>query len=79
MTKEQQLVQIREWITGAAGRIYKPNDKRRYAVLDYDGREVLMTLLEAEQWLLDSEDTYTLSERWMSAKQYERLPEFEGF
>lgn len=82
MTKEQQLAQIREWITSAAGRIYKPNDKRRYAVLGCDGSygsPAVMTLHEAERWIMDGEGAYMLSERWMTAKQYERLPEFEGF
>lgn len=81
MTKEQQLAQIREWMTSASGRIYKPNDKRRYAVLGYDGQSAVMTPQEAERWLLDfdNQDEYSLSERWMTPAQYERLPEFEGF
>ncbi len=78
--QEAQLARVREWIASAKDRKYRKSDKRRYAKLSYDGQFVIMTPSEAEVWLDDCwDETYVLDEVWMTEKQYEDLPEFEGF
>lgn len=80
LPSDQQLAQIREWIAAAKGKTYKKRDKRRYVKLCLGNQCVTMEPSEAEDWLNDGEDqTYEMSETWLTVKQYEDLPEFEGF
>lgn len=80
LTKDQQLVQVREWIAAGKGRTYKKRDKRRYVNLSLGNQSVTMEPSEAEDWINDGDgNTYEMKEVWMTPKQYEDLPEFEGF
>lgn len=78
LTAEQQISQLSEWIAARPLR-YRKTDKRRYAVLKYDGQSVTMTLEEAIDWIMDAGEAYELSDSWMTPVEYEELPEFEGF
>lgn len=76
---DSQLATLREWMESAAGRVSKPTDKRRYAVLTFDGSACTVELETAVRIIEESECEYELTDRWLTQDEYEGLPEFNGW
>jgi hypothetical protein len=62
----------------AQERVYKKRDKRRYLKLTHDGTSCICEPHEGEQMVKD-DPSLAVSEVWMTAAQFEALPEFQGY
>jgi hypothetical protein len=76
---QSQLATLREWVASAAARTYQPTDKRRYAGLTIDGSTAYMPPEDAIEVVQDGEGAYTLTEKWMTPREFEGMPEHQGW